>query len=546
MNEKEARWRVSATLSNIGFHYVPGPDSDRYAGVINVGHKTVELDLTISDLTFAKIPIVRVKNPKSIPVEVVAHLEQGTGLCYGSQDFLRLDRYKPGESVLRVIEEAKATIEKSLSGNWKKEIESEFPLYWGGIRILIPINESSIPKNCFIYKPNPDTLKKSQYTLISKTPENASSLREVRSIHLDGPLAAHKGIVVPKTLGQLEKWLTQQVFVGKTTFATVVNILVKDKIVFLIAKNGTVGFSARIPKKWQSLRSSGRQTTAIKKLLLASKDKSELVRFHGVQCNLDFVTQRNSMRDHPTLKGKCIAVVGCGTIGSHLARLLIQSGAGHNANLLLIDNQDLSAGNLGRHLCNYSDIGLNKALALGKELSRFHPDVQVRSLEADLLDSWEAMANCDLIVDAVGIEDVGDFLNSKALLSRSNNKPISILHTWLVGNGIGAQAFLNVGNGSPCYRCLRPTIERSGRFDMRKNQAIDADVVMPSCGEGAYVPYLVDAPIRAACLALNAVHSFFSQEKYLNLTNDIFDSRKGKHIKDQTPSRSSICPACGN
>ncbi|MEE1721090.1 ThiF family adenylyltransferase, partial [Pseudomonas aeruginosa] len=78
------------------------------------------------------------------------------------------------------------------------------------------------------------------------------------------------------------------------------------------------------------------------------------------------------------LAGKNIALVGCGAIGGYLADLLVKSGAGFlGGSLVLIDDDELSVGNLGRHFLGFEYIGQNKAAALCAELRAKYPEVQV-------------------------------------------------------------------------------------------------------------------------------------------------------------------------
>src|SRR3546814_17157262 len=52
-----------------------------------------------------------------------------------------------------------------------------------------------------------------------------------------------------------------------------------------------------------------------------------LDRMTGTETDLRFCVERNLVGE-PTLIGKKIAIVGCGTIGSNLAKMLVQAGAG--------------------------------------------------------------------------------------------------------------------------------------------------------------------------------------------------------------------------
>src|SRR3546814_13106383 len=89
------------------------------------------------------------------------------------------------------------------------------------------------------------------------------------------------------------------------------------------------------------------------------KDKLGLQRWSASDCSLERITSRNV----PKLAGlasKKVGLVGCGTIGSHLARMMMQSGAGSNQLLYLFDHDHVAPGNIGRHLLNLENLGQNQ------------------------------------------------------------------------------------------------------------------------------------------------------------------------------------------
>lgn len=73
-------------------------------------------------------------------------------------------------------------------------------------------------------------------------------------------------------------------------------------------------------------------------------------------------------------------LIGCGSLGSHLARALCDSGYG---NLTLVDNDILSVGNIARHACGFESVGLAKAKALKTVLERSNPNVACAARDED-------------------------------------------------------------------------------------------------------------------------------------------------------------------
>src|SRR3546814_15721603 len=64
---------------------------------------------------------------------------------YVGEGGLPLDLYTPGGSVLRVLAEASATLERSFSGGAKADFEQELSAYWKGSSIYCAIARVKVP-----------------------------------------------------------------------------------------------------------------------------------------------------------------------------------------------------------------------------------------------------------------------------------------------------------------------------------------------------------------------------------------------------------------
>lgn len=118
-------------------------------------------------------------------------------------------------------------------------------------------------------------------------------------------------------------------------------------------------------------------------------------------------------RDHdPTyraLRSRTVAVIGCGAIGSSLARLLAQAGVGA---FVLVDADDLKPANISRHALGMRFVGRNKAQAVHSMLSEDFPHLSSvvaypKCFQRLTRKEREVIAACDLIVSA-GIDFDGD------------------------------------------------------------------------------------------------------------------------------------------
>lgn len=549
MDQQQAFWEIKTTLEKKGFQYLDsGPH--RFEGPMAVGHEIARIQLTIPDLSFIELPKVEILDRHSLTPTLIAHLEQGTGLCYADRTLLRLDQFNPGGSILRILEEAEKTINKSLAGKASDEMALEYPSYWKGQTVQILIDTSSFIGRAHLALQ--DNLSSKLMLLVGadqKLPMGFKKVDNVTVVSTTSNLHPLDNMKVPKTLAELEMWHNYQDIECSNSFEVVLSSLANKEVVFYSAPNGWVGCRLKLSADLKLLSSKKNlQPNFMQSQVLKRKNEISLIPYHGKEASLDHITTRNLQSKFVNLKGKRIALIGCGTIGSHLGRFLVQSGAGNSAKFFVIDNQDLNAGNLGRHLLNFRDVGKQKAEALAEELMRFHHELDIVPLPFDVKDVLPRISACDLIIDATGVEIVSDFLNWKAIEARKKQHPFNLLHIFMFGNGIAAQSFLNVGEEFACYRCLRPQLNRPWRFDAKKDVNNIGDVAPASCGDGPYVPYAVDAPVMAASLALRATLDYFAGPtpgyRLRQITIDADQANNKKNTTSPKPSRD--CPVCQN
>lgn len=542
MEEQKARWQISNTLRERGFKYV-GPGPDQYRGRLAVGHEWVEVEINVPDLDFVTFPTVTLVDREKLSLPLLAHLEQ-TGLCFADRSLLRLDPYQPGASVLRTLAEAERTLVKSMAGRARDEISQEYPLYWKGEQVFIVIPKGTNAK-CAVFAIDTE---RDQKLLVKKDcalPGGYKVGNEAAIFQSTGIVGPGINRVVPATLSDLKAWFGAQESLD-IPYKAVLKALASGRGVFFSASNGWIGCMIQRPADLKKLWKDNPGRRAFVLDLFEKRSGSiDLIRCTGREASLDFVTERNLKLGSASLKGKRIAVVGCGAIGSHLSRYLVQAGAGNSEELLVVDNQTLVPGNLGRHLLNFSDLGRPKATALAAELRRFHPDTRILSFDAEVKDVWLQLMSADLIIDATGVEMVGEFMNAKALARRQAGRRCNVLHCFLFANGVAAQSYLNIGQGA-CYRCLRPELTRPWNDDPRIDKSHDGDLVQASCGDGPYLPFAVDAPVVAACMGLRATLEFFAGKKLRTFRSVPLDlSRARKEWKEKELERDERCPACG-
>ncbi|RKU26842.1 hypothetical protein C6497_12410 [Candidatus Poribacteria bacterium] len=123
---------------------------------------------------------------------------------------------------------------------------------------------------------------------------------------------------------------------------------------------------------------------------------------------------------HPSkVQATSMVVFGCGALGCSIAELLARGGV-HQMNL--VDSDTIKFGNLCRHTLDGSSVGLNKALALAKTLSRANPLSRIIGYSARVpLDSQsdqalrQAIMDADILIDCTTSEAAFQWLNQYAV-----------------------------------------------------------------------------------------------------------------------------------
>jgi hypothetical protein len=156
-------------------------------------------------------------------------------------------------------------------------------------------------------------------------------------------------------------------------------------------------------------------------------------------------------RDHdpsfPAMRTRTVAIIGCGSLGSAIARVLAQSGV---ANFILVDADGLSSANISRHTLGMRHVGKNKANATAEMICEDFPHVKMTKSYAKRFESLSlrelaVLSSVDLIVSA-GINFDGDA--SLDNWRRSLTTPPAHLCTWVEEFAIVGHAVLLYGTDS--------------------------------------------------------------------------------------------------
>ena len=177
------------------------------------------------------------------------------------------------------------------------------------------------------------------------------------------------------------------------------------------------------------------------KVTKATVDRADHLWIHG--------RDRDPRQEY--LRRARVAILGCGSVGATLARLLAQAGIG---NMLLVDPKTMDWPNVSRHELGGDAVGRSKAEELASKIEKAYPHlgevisrktrvgVDARSLMGEL-------TSYNLIVSTMGNWAAEGFLNDAQ--QRTNGFP-PILYGWVEPHAAAAHALL-ISRSSACLRC---------------------------------------------------------------------------------------------
>lgn len=99
-----------------------------------------------------------------------------------------------------------------------------------------------------------------------------------------------------------------------------------------------------------------------------------------------------------TLSESCVAIIGCGGLGSTVITNLSCAGLGH---MILVDGDNVSESNLNRQFIHAGSIGRNKAESAASWVSRINPECKVTVIprylghsDSNVLDDADVVVDC--------------------------------------------------------------------------------------------------------------------------------------------------------
>jgi hypothetical protein len=563
MTQQEALRSIDTALKQHGFKRDWSQSAHpRYRGRLDRSGLNVPVSVEIPDLDFVHPPIVRLECEQAAAGKRVPHLTGADNqLCYIERNSTVLDRYDPGGTVLRCLVQAEKVLGDGLRGRLHADFAAEFANYWSRSPLLVDLPPAFTGLGSIYWVAlNPDD--KREIAILTRKDKLARAFRDAhaRSRGAKAKPIAELCIVAntidnlglnpevswsPRTLKSLLAFFRG---IGGTAATAVETILREgeglNRWVAVRAPNAFCLAEIKIPKAYNKPEFMTSRKRNLPETLAQIASSIPIERYIGFPVDAKYLYERN-LGDLPSLAGKKVMLIGCGTIGGFLAVQLAQSGAGsQGGRLVLVDEDLLMPSNLGRHALGVQYLNCNKAEACTDFISHQLPFLDVEARPVDVLTILPSLSDFDLVIDATGEEALSIAINEYAVRKRPNFPPT--IHVWIVGNGGAAQALLCDGSDHACLKCQKPqlagpprhrTLRPDANADLRRNAA---------CGDGLYAPFPVSRSRATAALALELALAWNCGDAGHRFRTRIFDPAQCFQVKDTTDFPTSGCPACGS
>lgn len=157
-----------------------------------------------------------------------------------------------------------------------------------------------------------------------------------------------------------------------------------------------------------------------------------------------------------------VALMGCGSLGSHLAMSLARCGM---SKYFLMDKQYLEPENIARHLCGIVDASkkMKKVEAVKKRLEEHFPHIICDVYTGDILqylyqEGTAGIEAHDLTIVAIGNVAVERRIN---YLTKKNNTKRPIIYLWMEPFGVGGHLLFVHPEKGGCFACC---FDEEGQF----------------------------------------------------------------------------------
>lgn len=421
-----------------------------------IADRNLELTIEVPDDFPRALPRIFLVDPPA--PATWPHVESDGRLCISSPSD-RYDRTRPVDVLTALLEGGFDILDKGIKGDNQDDFRSEFLSYWdiaakglAAQSLLDPSGPSRVIK-CWSGKAVrllSESTSDIRHWLgnLGKARVAEATMRDGILLWLDRPLLPAE---YPKTVTDIYEIAKAADGDGVELLDRLLRLTKAHRFTVVIGATAEGGacFGGvelelrrvdRGPKKRGAYPGAASAASRLGQWKGASLTRTRVERadafwIHGRDANPDLLELRTTK----------VALVGCGSLGSQVARLLALAGV---VELRLVDPEVLEWANVGRHVLGAMARGKSKALALANQLGREFPHSRFVGYNR----RWQQCANvlegCDLIISTMGsLDDEGELT-----MWQRNHAGKRILFGWTEPRGCAAQA-VAILPGAGCLLC---------------------------------------------------------------------------------------------
>lgn len=538
---------VNAALVHRGFHQVASRlhEPPIYQGPLSSSIGLLSIELKLNRL--GELPSIRLLVIPDQLKPISPHIGFNGGICYASKGSIALDIFDPSGQVLACLDRTTQVLNQIIAGERVQDLAEEFFAYWSGPPCLLDLKSFQSNKvNAAIL-----TTAKGRnvdWFVISDSLEQTKIKLAAFGYSINLLACAALTITTtaeplpsldfwpPRDVGELINWQRKLDHNCAKKLQKRLQLLAQQGCMHVIVlfHSPTSHYAAGVLFSDEIINKSYKTHGGI----LQSLYKSKILQLTTMRIDDSYIAERNQPAGRITLIGKKIILIGCGTIGGYLAELLVKSGAGlQGGELVLVDTDQMVAGNIGRHKLGVNAIFHNKASALASELTRSMPTAKIigNTLDAREL-NFQAF---DLVINSTGEQALSDSLSAKFNKNEDTFRPN--LHCWIEGSGVAARSMLQDQFDKACYRCLTSE-DRSALYPVT-TEPYSVEMAGQGC-ESLFVSFPATASVFAAALAAEHVMDWANRIPTPRLRTMVIDrSFQSDHLNAE-PLKQPYCPAC--
>lgn len=489
---------------------------------IRCGSRVVALEVGLPRPFPDEFPVVLVAERSAAKMQI-PHLGRFRTLCIFDEAASSPNPDRPLDLITQCISRAKEIIESGLAGKNSSDYVDEIESYWDqnteGKNLLSIVEVGTASK--VVYQIHFDS-KDGATTLLCDSLDQGrkwlGNLGAMPSSHGRALFLPVEGIG-PQPLPRTNQQLLMRLLMYSPKSVRPLLKYIESTTGPSLVMASMVGLSTSeqgvlIAWEHQSYRdvrmASKRRNSAYEVLTNHAKDK-KLRALSVTRVDRERLLFRGGVGRMATCIGN-VAIVGCGAVGSHVAKSLKNSGV---ERFTLIDPDKLSFDNIERHVCGAVDVGSHKVEALRRVLVSHSPHVDCVASPHSILELLAQDSTFlnphDFAVVALGSNPVELRLSR---LLREGAISIPLLFVWVEPFMAGAHGFWVPPKVSGCFRCL---FDDAFRFRNR---------VLLNPGE-----YLVR---EAGCQTTFAPYAVLEVERFITALSFFID--RGRHGQITCPS----------